>query len=427
MNKLLIRRVLLLDPLHEKSRITDILMQGDRVTRIAENIHCPDAQVISGSGLMAAPGLVDMHVHLRDPGQTHKEDILSGCAAAAAGGFTSVAAMPNTAPVADSERIIRYIIDKGRGAKARVYPVASITRGMQGKQLTDFGALKKAGAVAVSDDGRPVVNAHMMMECMRAAAMLQMPVLSHCEEDTLAAGGIINDGAVSRKLGVVGIPAAAEDVIIAREIALSAASGKPVHICHVSTATGADLIRDAKRRGVPVTAETAPHYFTLTENELLRRNANFRMNPPLRTGEDRQAIIKALCDGTLDAIATDHAPHTQDEKADFLRAPNGVIGLETAFALGFTMLVQPGHMDLYRLIRLLSVNPARILGIPGGNLQEEVPADIVLFNEAQFTVNKESFRSAARNTPFDGMKLSGKIHYTICRGEISYRAEELEE
>lgn len=419
MQKLLIQNAKIINPAGD-AKTADILIGSGKILDIAPGIEC-GAPRLDADGLFAAPGFVDMHVHLRDPGQTQKEDIFTGCAAAAAGGFTSLAAMPNTSPVVDSAETVEYIREKAETAKARVYPVAAISKGMRGEQLTDFAVLKKAGAAALSDDGRPVVPAALMLECMRAADLLDMPVLSHCEDDSLSQGGLIHDGSVSRALGVKGIPAAAEDVMIAREIALSAASSRAVHICHVSTATGVALIRDAKRRGLKVSAETAPHYFTLTDQELRARDANFRMNPPLREQMDVEGVIEGLRDGTIDAIATDHAPHTPAEKADFLKAPNGIIGLETAFALGFTKLVLPGHIDLARLVSLMSVNPARLLRIDAGDLSVGKPADIVLFSEETWRVDKSAFHSRARNTPFDGMKLSGRVKFTVCRGKIVYR------
>ena len=421
MTRILIKHAAVINSEKREIHGADILTENGIIARIAPEIRCEPTKTIDAGGLFLAPGLTDMHVHLRDPGQTHKEDIFTGCEAAAAGGFTAVAAMPNTSPVCDGPDTVRYILEKAKMAKARVYPVAAVTKGMRGAELTDFAALKAAGAAAFSDDGRPVASAALMLKAMKTAAELNMPLLSHCEDDTLSGGALMNEGEVSKELGVKGYPAAAEDAVIAREIALSAASGYPVHICHVSTATGAALIRDAKRRGIRVTAETAPHYFTLTDRELLTKNADRRMSPPLRTRVDRDAIITALIDGTIDAIATDHAPHTPEEKSDFMSAPNGVIGLETAFALAYTKLVLPGHIDIWRLIELMSLNPRKLLRLDPGIIREGVPADITLFDrDERWTADKTRFRSKSRNTPFDGMRLTGKIKYTVCRGEIVF-------
>ena len=313
----------------------DILIDGDRIVRVSSEpiTDLPeDVQLLDAAGKHVFPGFVDMHVHLRDPGQTHKEDILTGCAAAAAGGVTSVACMPNTKPAVDSPEVIRYILDKAQSAQARVYPVACVTKGMDGEALTDMAALKNAGAVAFSDDGRPVRNARTMLEGMQHAACVGKLILSHCEDLDLINGGIIHKGEVSRMLGVRGMDRASEDSITAREICLADSSGAPIHICHVSTRGAVDLIRHAKSRGVRVTCETAPHYFILDHKKLLSKDADYRMNPPLREQKDIRAILGGLADGTIDCIITDHAPHTAEEKADFYSAPNGVVGLETSFA-----------------------------------------------------------------------------------------------
>ena len=376
---------------------------------------------IDAAGLYAVPGLVDMHVHLRDPGQTAKEDILTGCNAAAAGGVTSLLAMPNTDPAADSPETVRYMLDKAKDAKAHVYVAASITKGLQGKEPTDLQALRDAGAVGLSDDGRPVLQTKHLREAMNRAPKLGMTVVAHCEDLSLAEGGKINEGAVSEALGVKGIPAAAEDCGTAREIALAAADNVPVHICHVSTRTSVALVRDAKRRGVKVTAETAPHYFSLTEQALMGRDADFRMNPPLRTAADVQAIIEGLQDGTLDAIATDHAPHTPEDKADFEKAPNGSIGMETSLAVGVTYLVKPGLLSFSQLIEKMSANPAKLLGIPAGTLAVGAAADIALVDlNREWTVDVDRLHGKSKNTPFKGMTLTGKVVKTFLGGEVVF-------
>lgn len=420
MQTCLIKNARVIDPSQGLDRTANILVEAGIIKKIGE-IGAEAGRVIDASGLIAAPGLVDMHVHLRDPGQTEKEDILSGCRAAAAGGVTSLLAMPNTSPTVDSGETVRYILNKAKEAKARVYVAASITKGLKSEELCDLQELHDAGAIALTDDGRPVVNTKFMARAMALAPALSMKVVAHCEDLYLADGGIINEGVVSQKLGVKGIPAAAEDAGTAREIALAAAYGVPVHICHVSTATSVALIRDAKRRGVMVTAETAPHYFTFTQDALLQRDADYRMNPPLRTERDREAVIEGLLDGTLDAIATDHAPHTPRDKADFEKAPNGSIGMETSLSAALTFLVHTGRMTLSEVIEKMSCAPARILGIEAGTLKAGAPADIVLFDlNERYTADPEKLHGKSKNTPFKGMELKGRVKTTICGGSVVY-------
>ncbi|MCI1982347.1 MAG: dihydroorotase [Oscillospiraceae bacterium] len=422
MDKILIQSARILDPSSGRDENGDILIIDGKIQQIGGRISCEDAQKVDVCGLTAAPGLVDMHVHLRDPGQTQKEDILSGCRAAAAGGITSLLCMPNTNPAADTPETVEYIRNKAESADARVYAAGAISRGLQGREPADWSALKNAGAAALSDDGKPVANTALMAAAMQAAARLGMAVCSHCEDLTLSEGGKVNEGAVSEALHVKGIPPAAEDCGVAREIALAAVYGTPVHICHVSTRNSVAMIRNAKYRGVPVTAETAPHYFGLTEQELLKRDADYRMNPPLRTEEDRLAIFEGLRDGSIDAIATDHAPHTPQEKADFLTAPSGVIGMETSLAAGITYLVKPGRLTLMRLLQLMSLNPAKILNIPAGTLQEGANADIILFDpNERWTVDPAKLHGKSRNAVFKGRKLTGRVKLTFCRGKIVFR------
>ena len=414
-----IKNATVISPADGLNGANDILIENGRIAAVGQNLS--GDRELDAAGLYAVPGLVDMHVHLRDPGQTAKEDILTGCNAAAAGGVTSLLAMPNTNPAADSPETVRYMLDKAKGAKARVYVAASITKGLQGKEPTDLQALRDAGAVGLSDDGRPVLQTKHLREAMNRAPKLGMTVVAHCEDLSLAEGGKINEGAVSEALGVKGIPAAAEDCGTAREIALAAADNVPVHICHVSTRTSVALVRDAKRRGVKVTAETAPHYFSLTEQALMGRDADFRMNPPLRTAADVQAIIEGLQDGTLDAIATDHAPHTPEDKADFEKAPNGSIGMETSLAVGVTYLVKPGLLSFSQLIEKMSANPAKLLGIPAGTLAVGAPADIALVDlNREWTVDANRLHGKSKNTPFKGMTLTGKVVKTFLGGEIVF-------
>lgn len=420
MNELLIKNATVVSPADGINEQLDILVRDGVISQLGKNLSA-DCTVIDAEGLYAIPGLVDMHVHLRDPGQTHKEDIITGCNAAAAGGVTSLLAMPNTNPTTDSTETVKYILDKAKNAKANVYVAASITKGLKSLEPTDLDELKSAGAIALSDDGRPVENTKFLSDAMKKAPELGMSVVAHCEDLFLADGGKINEGEVSQKLGVKGIPASAEDCGTAREIALAAALDVPVHICHVSTKTSVALIRDAKARGVKVTAETAPHYFSLTEKELLRGDADYRMNPPLRTKADVEEIITGLLDGTLDAVATDHAPHTPEEKADFVKAPNGSIGMETSLAVGITYLVKTGIMSFEQLIEKMSVNPAKILGINAGTLSVGAPGDIAIVDiDEVWTVDTEKLHGKSKNTPFKGKTLCGKVKKTILGGRVVF-------
>lgn len=419
---LLIKNAHVVSPADGINDVLDILIEGGKIARIGKDLHADEE--INAEGLYAVPGLTDMHVHLRDPGQTQKEDIITGCRAAAAGGVTSLLAMPNTAPAVDNPETVRYILDKAKNADAKVYVAASVTKGLKSIEPTDLEALKNAGAAALSDDGRPVENTKFLSDAMKKAPKLGMTVVAHCEDLFLADGGKINKGEVSRALGVKGIPASAEDCGTAREIALAAAENVPIHICHVSTKTSVALVRDAKRRGVKVTAETAPHYFSLTEKELLKRDADYRMNPPLRTAEDVKAIIEGLQDGTLDCIATDHAPHTPEEKADFEKAPNGSIGMETSLAVGITYLVKTGLLKFDELVRKMSVNPAKILGIEAGSLSAGSFADIALVDiNEQWTVDVDSLHGKSKNTPFKGMTLTGRVKKTLLNGKVVFECE----
>lgn len=422
--RLLIQNARIVDPSQGLDGVASLLLEDGKVAGIGQALPSEGAQVIDATGLVAAPGLVDLHVHLRDPGLTHKEDVYTGCRAAAAGGVTSLLAMPNTKPAMDSPETVEALLERAKAADAHVYTTACVTKGLQGEELTDLAALREAGAIALSDDGRPVVNTRRLLEALEQAPKLGMVVTAHCEDLYLAAGGLMNEGEVSQRLGVPGIPAAAEDCGTAREIAAAASIGAPIHICHVSTKGSVALIRDAKARGVQVTAETCPHYLLLTEEALEGRDADYRMNPPLRTEEDRLALIQGLKDGTLDAIATDHAPHSPEEKADFLKAPNGSIGMETSLAATLTAL--EGELSLAQVVEKMSCNPAKILHIPAGSLKVGAPADVVLFDpEKRWTVDPEALHGKSKNTPFKGMELKGKVAMTILEGRIVYdgRAE----
>ncbi len=400
----------------------DVLIEDNIIAEVGENIACEADEVIDCKGLTIIPGICDMHVHFRDPGQTHKEDILTGAEAAAAGGVTAVACMPNTTPVCDNPETIKYIRKKAKESKIKVYPVGSITKGLEGTELCDFEALKKAGAVAVSDDGRPVKNARVMGEAMIKAHYAGLKVISHCEDLDIINGGIINAGKVSRELGVKGMSRSSENIITSREIQLAMDLEMPIHIAHVSTKECVTLIRNAVRHGVMVTSETAPHYFTLTEDELLKRDADYRMNPPLRTDADVKAITEAVADGTIDCIITDHAPHSAEEKADFEKAPNGVVGLETSLAATLTRLYHTGKVKLMQIVRMMCETPRIILGIEGGSVEKDAVADIAVVDlNEEWVVDPAKLHSKSKNTCFKGMTLKGRVKYTFVNGKIVYK------
>lgn len=362
-----------------------------------------------------------MHVHLRDPGQTYKEDIFTGCEAAVAGGVTALACMPNTKPPVDNKETVKYILDKAKKAKAKVYPVGCITKGMQGKELCDYDELKAAGCVAVSDDGRPVESANMMAQAMVKAHYAGLKVISHCEDLEIIDGGIINKGKISQQLGVKGMSRLSEDIITARELAIAQDTQMPIHIAHVSTKGSVNTIRGNTHIGVMCTCETAPHYFMMTDEKLLSRDADYRMNPPLREEDDVMAITAAIIDGTIDCIVTDHAPHSAEEKADFEKAPNGVVGMETSLAATLTGLYHTGTISLMHIVRLMCVNPRKILGIEGGSLGIGDIADIAIFDaDESWTVDPEKLHSKSKNTCFKGMTLKGRVKYTLVNGKIVY-------
>jgi len=402
----------------------DILIEDGKISCIGEGITDTADQVIDANGLAVIPGLVDAHCHLRDPGYEYKEDIRTGTMSAAKGGFTSVACMPNTNPVIDNESIVRTVIAKARReAVINVYPIGAITKGQQGAELAEMGSMKVAGIVAVSDDGKPVMQASVMKKALIYAAGFGLTVISHCEDLDLAEGGSMNEGETCTRLGLHGIPSAAEDVMVAREIILSEYTGMPVHIAHVSTKGAVELIRQAKKRGVPVTAETCPHYFTLTEKACEGYDTNTKMNPPLRTQEDVDAVIQGLSDGAIDIIATDHAPHHFDEKnVEFELAANGIVGFETALPLALTYLVKPGILTLDQVVSKMSAMPARILKIDKGDIRVGADADLAIVNlEEEYVINPDEFLSKSKNSPFKGFKVSGRVKYTICGGKIVYQ------
>jgi dihydroorotase len=400
--------------------VSDILLEDGRILDIRPDIVADEVgRTLDAGGLLVTPGLIDLHVHFREPGQEYKETIETGCEAAARGGFAAVCVMPNTDPVNDRPEVTRFILERARRANGvRVYPVAAITRGSRGEALCEFGALKAAGAVAVSDDGMPVRDPRMMRRALEYARGFELPVISHSEELSLSAGGAMNEGETATRLGLPGIPNVAESIAVMRDIALAELTGARLHIAHASTAESVRAIREAKvLRGVRITAETAPHYFALTDRAVGEYDTRAKMNPPLRSERDRNAIREALADGTLDAIATDHAPHAAMEKeVEFDRAANGIVGLETSLALGLG-LVADGVLSMARLVERMSIAPARILGIEN-RLVPGNPADITIIDpEMRWTVDARQFASKGRNTPFDGWEMKGRAAATIVAGE----------
>ena len=406
--------------------VCDILVRDGRIISIRRNIaETENMTVLDAGGRVVAPGLVDMHVHFRDPGFEYKENVLTGAAAAAAGGVTTCCCMPNTLPVADNTDTIRYIIDKAKPAPVRVLPYGAVTLGQNGERLTDFAALKAAGAVGLSDDGNPIQSAAVARSAMQSAREAGMLLISHCEDAGMAQNFAVNEGRVSEEMKLPGRPAIAEEIMVARDAMLAAETGARVHIAHVSTSGSVEIIRRAKEAGVKITAETCPQYFTLTEDEVPRQGAIARVNPPLRTRRDVNAIVRGLADGTIDVIATDHAPHSVEEKSKPLEdAPSGMVGLETSLGLALTFLYHTGKINMDRLIELMSVNPARILGLEAGALKQGAVADLVIFDpDEEWTVEPGRFCSKSRNTPFAGMKLRGRVKCTISRGRVVYREQ----
>ena len=428
MMKILIKNGHLIDVKAGLKGIYDILIEEGKIKEISEKIDETNVDLIDAKGKYVFPGFVDAHCHLRDPGYEYKEDIESGTKSAAAGGFTSIACMPNTNPVADNQSVISYIRNKAkRDGVVNVYPIGAITKGLNGEELAEIGELKFAGAVAVSDDGKPVKSSSLMKKALLYASMFDITVISHCEDLDLVDEGVMNEGYQSTILGLKGVPSAAEEIMVAREIILSEYTNVPVHIAHVSTELSVDLIRYAKRRGVKVTAETCPHYFSLTEDACEGFNTLAKVNPPLRTKKDIEAVIQGLADGTIDIIATDHAPHHVDEKnVEFNIAANGFVGFETAFSLANTYLVKPGHLTYEQLIEKMCVNPSKILGLNKGTIEVGMPADITIVDpDEEYTVNVNEFKSKSKNSPFDGFKLTGSVYYTIVDGKIIVREKVL--
>ena len=415
------------DPANGRDGIFDVLIDGDRIARVAKDIPVNGAQVIDvPKGFVVCPGLIDMHVHLREPGQEHKETVATGVASAVAGGFTAVACMPNTVPINDNAGVTEFILKKAAEAGlARVYPIGAVSRGSDGEQLADIGELRAAGCVAISDDGRPVKTALLMRRALEYAGMFKMPVLEHCEDLSLKGEGVAHEGYHASLLGLRGIPGLAESIMAQRDIALAEFTGGSVHICHMSAATTLRAVREGKSHGANVTSEVAPHHFTLTDEALaspVSYDTNVKMNPPLRGASDRDEMLKGIVDGSVDAIATDHAPHHYDEKkVEFDRAPFGIVGLETGVSLSLDRLVHSGLIRLPRFVELLSANPARILNIPGGSLSDGAMADVtILAPDLQVVVDASKFRSKSRNTPFGGWQFRGGVAATLVGGRTVY-------
>jgi dihydroorotase len=433
MPKRLLKGARVVDPSSGRDGMFDVLIEDGRIAHVGNNLEAgADATVVDmPGGLVICPGLIDMHVHLREPGQEHKETVATGTAAAVAGGFTAVACMPNTSPVNDNAEVTGYILKKAADANlARVYPIGAVSRGQRGEQLADIAELRQAGCVAITDDGRPVATALLMRRALEYAGMFGMPVIEHCEEQTLKGDGVAHEGFHASTLGLRGIPGEAESIMALRDISLAGLAGGAVHIAHMSARQTLDAVRYGKARGLRVTCEVTPHHVVLTDEMLgapIPYDTNLKMNPPLREAADRDAMLQGLGDGTIDAIATDHAPHHYDEKhVEFDRAPFGITGLETAVSLCFDRLVHRGVVTLSRLVELLAVNPARILGVPGGSLAEGAPADItILAPDLNVTISVAAMRSKSRNTPFDGWKLRGGVAATLVGGRAVYANEDV--
>ena len=422
--KLLIQQGRLVDPASGIGGVMDVLIEDGKVAVIGSDIRDSEAQVLDARGMVVCAGLVDMHVHLRDPGLEYKETIETGALAAAHGGFTSVACMPNTRPAVDCPEQVAYVKSKAAGAcGVHVWPIGAVSVGEKGEELTCFEALKEAGAVALSDDGMPIQNANLMRDALILARRQELTVLSHCEDADMVKNYAVNEGRISRQLRLPGRPAIAEELMVCRDAMLAEETGGAVHICHISTARSVALVRRYKKKGVHITCETCPQYFSLTEDEILEKGSLARVNPPLRTRLDVEGILAGLKDGAIDVIATDHAPHSAEEKARPLpEAPSGMVGLETALGVTLTYLYHTGEMSLSDILRKMTLNPACIMRINKGRLALGGDADLVIFDpDEEWTVDPEQFASKGRNTPFGGHKLKGKVKYTIVGGRIVYQ------
>lgn len=420
---ILIKNGRLINPSENLDKVMDIFVEDGIIKEKAESIEKQADTVIDAAGCYVMPGLIDLHVHFRDPGLTYKEDIETGSKAAAKGGFTTVCCMPNTKPVVDNVETVKYIIEKGeKTGLTNVLPVGAVTKNMAGVEITDVEELKKAGICAISEDGKSVMNSGVYRKAMKNAAKANVPVLAHCEDINLVEGGVINLGDKSSELGVKGISNAVEDVIAMRDIMLAKETGATLHLCHCSTKDSVEMVKRAKEEGIKVTAEVCPHHFSMCSDDITSNDGNFKMNPPLRAREDMEALIKGLQDDIMDVISTDHAPHNAEEKAkDLEHAPFGIVGLETSVALTVTNLVKKGYLTPMQMAAKMSYNPAKVLGIPKGTLDEGKIADITIIDpDKEYTIDVNTFESKGKNTPFDGYKVSGEVEYTILNGKVVY-------
>lgn len=420
---ILIKNGRLINPSENLDKVMDIFVEDGIIKEKAESIEKQADTVIDAAGCYVMPGLIDLHVHFRDPGLTYKEDIETGSKAAAKGGFTTVCCMPNTKPVVDNVETVKYIIEKGeKTGLTNVLPVGAVTKNMAGVEITDVEELKKAGICAISEDGKSVMNSGVYRKAMKNAAKANVPVLAHCEDINLVEGGVINLGDKSSELGVKGISNAVEDVIAMRDIMLAKETGATLHLCHCSTKDSVEMVKRAKEEGIKVTAEVCPHHFSMCSDDITSNDGNFKMNPPLRAREDMKALIKGLQDDIMDVISTDHAPHSAEEKAkDLEHAPFGIVGLETSVALTVTNLVKKGYLTPMQMAAKMSYNPAKVLGIPKGTLDEGKIADITIIDpDKEYTIDVNTFESKGKNTPFDSYKVSGEVEYTILNGKVVY-------
>jgi dihydroorotase len=423
---LLLKNGRVIDPGQNLDAIVDILIDGENILRVGQNIRQSGAKIVDVSGLIVAPGFIDLHVHLREPGKEQAETIASGSLAAAAGGFTAVACMPNTQPANDSIATTKFILEKAQEAPIEVLPIAAITMNQAGEELVQFEALVKAGTVAFSDDGKPVANSELMRRALEICGKLRVPVIDHCEDPDLARGGVINEGAISSKLNVRGMPPEAEEIMVSRNILLSRLTNQHVHMAHMSTSGSMKLIRQAKSEGLPVTCEVTPHHFTLTEEAVINCGTNAKMNPPLRTSNDLKSVLEAIVDGTVDIVASDHAPHhIETKRVPIEQAAFGIVGLETSVALGLDRLVNSGLISVNRFVELYSTNPARIIGL-SREIAEKKTANLTIFDpNREFNVRASEFKSKSRNTPFDGWTLRGSPMATIYKGKVVWKHEAL--
>lgn len=424
--KILIKNGRIIDPSQKLDAIRDILLEDGKVAQIAEKIETQAERVVDATDCYVMPGLIDMHVHLREPGYEHKETIRTGAMAAARGGFTTICPMPNTNPSTDNPERVKLVVDKAAAeAPVHVLPVGAVTIGQAGDEMTDIAGMARAGAIGISEDGKSVMNAALYREAMKEAARNDILVMAHCEDKNLVGRGALNAGKKAEENGVSGITNAVEDVIVARDILLAKETGVKLHLCHCSTKDSVRMLKEAKEDGITVTGEVCPHHFSMTEDEIVTGDANYKMNPPLRTAEDVQALKEGLRDGVLDVIATDHAPHHADEKKKGIQdAPFGIVGSETAVALTITHLVEQGYLTPYQMAEKMSTNPARILGIDRGSLIVGKPADVTVIDPAcEYTIDVNEFASKGKNTPFDGAKVKGRVKMTIVDGVIVYEDE----